>query len=134
MAATDHHPTTFVRALVARLVADERVQALWLEGEQDAIQWPPYATLDLHFAVPEPHLEALRGELAGLFEALDGVTDFSQQQAPLKGYAGSAVLSDGTPLSYRVERTSQVGKLPRRAVNVLIDRTGGMLMPGFSFE
>ena len=130
----DHHPTQFVRRLVVELLQEPRVEAFWLEGEDDSIQWPPYARLDLHFAVPEPHLEALRGELLAMLMRADRVADFSQQEAPLQGFAGSARLSDGTPLTYRLERTSQIAKVPRRAVNVLVDRSGGLLVPALSFE
>lgn len=134
MASSPHLPTAFVRAVAARLVSDERIEAFWIEGDDDSIQWPPYPTLDLHFAVPEPHVESLRNGLAALFAEFDALVDFSQQEAPLKGFAGSAVLSDGTPLRYRIERTSQIAKVPRRHVNVLLDRTGGLLIPTLSFE
>jgi hypothetical protein len=134
MAGTDHLPTTFVRKLTAKLVSDERVEYLWLEADDDSIQWPPYRTLDLHLGVAEPHVESVRTGLPELFGGVDEVTDFSQQEAPLKGFAGSARLSDGTALSYRIERTSQVGKVPRKAVNVLIDRSGGLLIPALSFD
>jgi hypothetical protein len=130
----DHHPTQFVRRLVLELLQDPRVDAFWLEGDDDSIQWPPYARLDLHFSVPEPHLQAVRGEFLAMLRRADAVTDFSQQDAPLQGYAGSAKLSDGTPLSYRLERSSQIAKVPRRAVNVLLDRSGGLLVPALSFE
>lgn len=129
-----HHATDFVHRLAARLTDDSRIEGFWIEGADKSIQWPPYASLDLHFAVPEPFVEAVRGELLGVLEALDAVRDFSQQEAPLKGFAGSATLSDGTPLTYRIERTSQVGKVPRRAVNMLLDRSGGQLLPGLSYE
>ena len=130
----EHPPTDFVRRITAALAADPRVEGLWLEGDDDSIQWPPYAHLDLHFAVPEPHLQAVRGEFLAMLRRADAVTDFSQQDAPLQGFAGSAKLSDGTPLSYRLERTSQIAKVPRRAVNVLLDRSGGLLVPALSFE
>jgi hypothetical protein len=129
-----HHATDFVHKLAARLANDTRIEGFWIEGADDSIQWPPYAVLDLHFAVPEPFVEAVRGELLALLTSVDAVTDFSQQDAPLKGFAGAATLSDGTPLTYRIERTSQVGKVPRRAVNVLLDRSNGQLTPGLSFE
>ena len=48
--------------------------------------------------------------------------------------SGSAKLPDGTPLSYRLERSSQIAKVPRRGVNVLLDRSGGLLVPALSFE
>jgi hypothetical protein len=129
-----HHATDFVNRLAARLSDDSRVEGFWLEGVDDSIQWPPYAVLDLHFAVPEPGVEGVRQELLGWMEALDTVADFSQQDAPLKGFAGSARLSDGTALTYRIERTSQIAKVPRKAVNVLIDRSNGLLVPALSFE
>lgn len=133
--AADHHPTAFVRALARRLADDSRVDALWIEGEDDSIQWPPYATLDIHLGVPEPFLDALRAEFLELVPALDpGARDLSQQEAPFKGFAGSGVLGDGTPFTYRLERTSQMAKVPRRAVNVLLDRSGGLLIPALSFE
>lgn len=130
----DHHPTRFVRQLVAVLVSDTRISALWLEGDDDSIQWPPYARLDLHFSIAEPELPGVRAELLALLRRADSVTDFSQQEAPLQGFAGTARLSDGTPLSYRLERSSQIAKVPRRAVNVLLDRSGGLLVPALSFE
>ena len=138
----DHLPTQFVRRLAAALAGDARVEGLWLEGEDDSIQWPPYRTLDLHFAIAEPNLPAVRRELQQILAAAGspaaggagGVRDFSQQDAPLQGFAGTAVLSDGTPLRYRLERTSQIAKVPRRAVNVLLDRSGGLLVPALSFE
>ena len=130
----DHLPTRFVRRLVAELVGDQRIGGLWLEGEDDSIQWPPYARLDLHFAIAEPDLPAVRAELLAMLRRADAVTDFSQQDAPLQGFAGTARLSDGTPLSYRLERSSQIAKVPRRAVNVLLDRSGGLLVPALSFE
>ncbi|HEX5010284.1 MAG TPA: hypothetical protein VFY71_07775 [Planctomycetota bacterium] len=130
----DHHPTQFVRRLVLELLHDPRVDAFWLEGEDESIQWPPYARLDLHFSVPEPYLQAVRGEFLATLRRADAVTDFSQQDAPLQGFAGSAKLSDGTPLTYRLERSSQIAKVPRRAVNVLLDRSGGLLVPALSFE
>ena len=46
----------------------------------------------------------------------------------IKGFAGSARLSDGSEVTYRVERTSQIAKVPRRVVNVLLDRSGGLLI------
>ena len=130
----EHPPTEFVRRITAALAADPRVEGLWLEGDDDSIQWPPYARLDLHFAVAEPHLQDLRQALHELLQQAGPVSDFSQQDAPLQGYAGSAKLSDGTPLSYRLERSSQIAKVPRRAVNVLLDRSGGLLVPALSFE
>jgi hypothetical protein len=132
--ADDHLPTRFVRRLVTELLQEPRVEAFWLEGGDDAIQWPPYARLDLHFSVPEPHLQAVRTELLAMLCRAAPVTDFSQQEAPLQGYAGTARLADGTPLAYRIERTSQVGKVPRRAVNLLLDRTHGLLRGALSFE
>lgn len=129
-----HHPTEFVRAFVRRIEADQRLQFVWLEGDDESILWPPYETLDLHLAVPEPDLESVRRDLAGLFGDIDEVNGFSQQPAPLKGWAGQVSLSDGTPLSYRIERTSQLAKVTRRAVNVLIDRSGGLLLASFSYE
>lgn len=129
-----HAPTAFVRRLSAALAGDPRVEGLWLEGEDDSIQWPPYARLDLHFAVPEPQLQAVRQGLHELLQSAGPVSDFSQQDAPLQGYAGTAKLADGTPLTYRIERTSQIAKVPRRAVNVLLDRSGGLLLPALSFE
>ena len=134
MVPTAHLPTDFVRAFVRRIASDQRMQYVWLEGDDDSILWPPYQHLDLHMAVPEPDLDSVRHDLAGLFAELDEVQDFSQYEAPLKGWAGSASLSDGTPLSYRIERTSQLAKVPRRAVNVLIDRSGGLLLASFSYE
>lgn len=128
-----HLPTDFVRAFVRRIADDNRFQFVWLEGEDDRIQWPPYEQLDLHLAVPEPDIESVRHDLLSLLSAYDEVRDFSQQEAPLKGFAGSAVLSDGTSLSYRIERTSQLAKVPRRGVNVLIDRSGGLLLASFSY-
>jgi len=130
----DHHPTRFVRQLVVELLADPRIEAFWLEADDDAIQWPPYARLDLHFSIAEPHLQAVRGELLAMLQRAGGVRDFSQQDAPLQGYAGAARLTDGTPLTYRLERSSQVAKVPRRAVNVLLDRSGGLLVAALSFE
>ncbi len=130
----DHAPTTFVGALTAALAADARVEGLWLEGDDDSIQWPPYERLDLHFAVPEPSLESLRTDLESLFSTAGGTTEFSCQQAPLQGYAGHARLPDGTQVTWRLERTSQIAKVPRRAVNVLIDRSNGLLVPALSFE
>lgn len=130
-----HPPTEFVRALARRFADDARVEGLWLEGEDDSIQWPPYPTLDIHLAVPEPSVDPIRQELLGIVAELDpGASELSQQEAPLKGFAGTGRLGDGTPFSYRIERTSQVGKLPRRAVNLLLDRSNGMLLPGMSFE
>ena len=130
----EHPPTDFVRRITAALAADPRVEGLWLEGDDDSIQWPPYARLDLHFAVAEPHLQDLRQALHELLQQVGPVSDFSQQDAPLQGYAGTARLADGTPLTYRIERTSQIAKVPRRAVNVLLDRSGGLLIPALSFE
>ena len=46
--ADDHLPTRFVRRLVTELLQEPRVEAFWLEGDDDSIQWPPYARLDLH--------------------------------------------------------------------------------------
>ena len=130
----DHHATAVVRGLVTAVLDDARIESFWLEGDDDSIQWPPYRALDLHFAVPEPHLDGVRRDLAALLARADAVTEFSQQQAPLQGWAGSARLSDGSPLSYRIERTSQVAKVPRRAVNILVDRSGGLLLAALSFE
>jgi len=62
----EHPPTDFVRRITAALAADPRVEGLWLEGDDDSIQWPPYARLDLHFSVPEPHLQAVRGEFLAM--------------------------------------------------------------------
>jgi hypothetical protein len=123
-----------VRKLSAALAGDTRIEGLWLEGDDDSIQWPPYARIDLHFAVAEPDLQAVRQQMQALLEHAGPISDFSQQDAPLQGYAGTARLSDGTPLTYRIERTSQIAKVPRRAVNVLLDRSGGLLIPALSFE
>jgi hypothetical protein len=130
----EHAPTDFVRRITAALAGDERVEGLWLEGEDDAIQWPPYAQVDLHLAVAEPYLEPLRDDLQALLEAAGAGSEFSLQEAPLQGYAGTARLSDGSPVTWRLERTSQIAKVPRRAVNLLLDRTGGLLLPALSFE
>jgi hypothetical protein len=130
----DPAPTAFVVRLAAQLADDARVEGLWLEGDDDSVQWPPYEPIDLHFAVPEPFLEAFRQDLPAILARAGDVTDFSQQQAPLQGWAGTSRLPDGTPLTYRLERTSQLGKLPRRAVNLLLDRTGGLLLTALSFE
>jgi hypothetical protein len=134
MLQAPHLPTDFVRAFVRRIAEDPRWQFVWLEGVNDSILWPPYEQLDLHMAVAEPDLESVRHDLPKLFSELDSVSEFSQQAAPLKGWAGSAVLSDGTRLTYRIERASQLAKVPRRCVNVMIDRSGGLLIPSFSFE
>ena len=123
-----------MRRVAAALVEDARIEGLWLEGDDDSIQWPPYARIDLHFAVAEPNLQAVRLQLHEMLKRAGPVSDFSQQDAPLQGYAGTAELSDGTPLTYRIERTSQIAKVPRRAVNVLLDRSGGLLIPALSFE
>ncbi|MHC5209139.1 MAG: hypothetical protein ACYTG2_00290 [Planctomycetota bacterium] len=132
--APEHAPTAFVRRLSALLAGDPRVQGLWLEGDDDTIQWPPYEQLDIHVSVAEPDLQDLRREWLSLLARVDPVRDASLQDAPLQGYAGTAVLSDGTELTYRLERTSQIAKVPRRAVNVLLDRSGGLLIPALSFE
>jgi hypothetical protein len=132
--ASEHVPTAFVRRLTALLADDPRVEGLWLEGDDERIQWPPYERPDVHVAVAEPHLPSLRGEWIDLLARAGPVRDASQQDAPLQGYAGTAVLPDGTPLTYRLERTSQIAKVPRRAVNVLLDRSGGLLIPALSFE
>jgi hypothetical protein len=132
--APEHEPTAFVRRLTTLLVDDPRVEGLWLEGDDDRIQWPPYERVDVHVAVPEPHLPSLRDEWIGLLARAGPVRDASQQDAPLQGYAGTAVLPDGTTLTYRLERTSQIAKVPRRTVNVLLDRSGGLLVPALSFE
>ncbi len=79
-------------------------------------------------------LEQIQAELLAMLCRAEPVTDFSQQEAPLQGYAGTARLADGTLLAYRIERTSQVGKVPRRAVNLLLDRTHGLLRGALSFE
>ncbi|MFT7463569.1 MAG: hypothetical protein ACI9EF_001914 [Pseudohongiellaceae bacterium] len=134
MTQPSHHPTDFVRGFVRRIEADQRMQYVWLEGDDDTILWPPYRTLDLHLGVPEPDVEAVRQELAALFGSVDEISDFSQFDAPLKGWAGTARLSDGTALTYRIERTSQLAKVPRRVVNVLIDHSGGLLLSSFSYE
>jgi hypothetical protein len=131
---TDHLPTAFVRRLSAALVNESRVEALWLEGADDAIQWPPYRVIDLHLSVAEPNLPAVRAEFEAWLRAADAVSTYSQQAAPLQGFAGSATLSDGTPLTYRLERSSQIAKVPRRAVNILLDRSGGLLLSALSFE
>jgi hypothetical protein len=131
--APEHAPTAFVRRLSALLASDARIAGLWLEGEDDRIQWPPYEHLDIHAAVAEPDLAALRRDWIEVLQRAGPVRDASQQDAPLQGYAGTAVLADGTPLSYRLERTSQIAKVPRRAVNVLLDRSGGLLIPALSF-
>lgn len=124
-----------MRALLGLLVADARVEGFWLEGDDASIQWPPYERLDLHLAVPENHLAAFRRDFLSLLQqAQPGVRDVSQQDAPLKGFAGTATLAGGTPLTYRLERTSQIAKVPRRVVNVLLDRSGGLLVPALSFE
>ena len=130
----DDHPTRFVRALTARLLDDQAVEAFWLEGRDDSILWPPFAQLDLHLAVPEPFLAGLRERFAEHLRACDAVTGIVEEPAPFKGFTGSAVLSDGTPLRYRLERTSQLAKVPRAVVNVLIDKTGGLLFPSLSFR
>lgn len=132
--SADHLPTRFVRALVTRLLDDTAVEAFWLEGDDDRILWPPFTRLDLHLGVPEPFLEGLRTRFAGHLRACDALTGLHEQPAPFKGFAGGATLSDGTPLAYRLERTSQLAKVPRRVVNVLIDRTGGLLLPALSFR
>jgi hypothetical protein len=134
VARQPHAPTDFVRRLSAELAGDARIEGLWLEGDDDSIQWPPYPRLDLHLAVAEPELQSVRHALQTILQRAGPVTDFSQQDAPLQGYAGTARLSDGTPLTYRLERTSQIAKVPRRAVNVLLDRSGGLLIPALSFE
>ena len=123
-----------MRRLCAALAGDARIEGLWLEGDDDSIQWPPYSRLDLHFAVAEPNLQAVRLQLHELLQRAGPVSEFSQQDAPLQGYAGTAKLSDGTALTYRLERTSQIAKVPRCAVNVMLDRSGGLLIPALSFE
>jgi hypothetical protein len=130
----EHPPTAFVRQLSAALAGDARIEGFWLEADDDTIQWPPYARLDLHFAVPEPHLQSVRQQMQQLLAGAGASRDFSQQDAPLQGYSGTAALADGTRLSYRIERTSQIAKVPRRSVNVLLDRSGGLLIPSLSFE
>jgi hypothetical protein len=129
-----HLATDFVHGLSALLADDTRVEAFWLEAGDDTIQWPPYEQLDLHFAATEPHMAALRDELESILSRVDPVRDFSRQDAPLKGFAGSAVLSDGSPMTWRLERTSQIAKVPRRCVNVLLDRSAGLLITTLSFE
>jgi hypothetical protein len=133
MAADTHHATAFVLRLAQILDADERVEYLWLEGQDDSVQWPPYERPDLHLGVPEPGLDSLRQEFGEVLARADSVTDYSQQEAPLQGFAGTATLSDGTRISYRLERTSQMAKVPRRSVNVLLDRTG-LLISALDFE
>jgi len=128
-----HLPSDFVHRLAARLAGDARIEGFWLEHDDASIQWPPYARLDLHFAVPEPEVEAVRSSLEALLRSLDAISAFEQQAAPFKGFAGRAVLSDGSLLSYRIERTSQIAKVPRRHVNLLLDRSGGLLVPALSF-
>jgi hypothetical protein len=134
VAGADHVPTSFVRRLSAALASDARIEALWLEGADESIQWPPYCVIDVHVSVAEPNLPAVRAEFEALLRAADAITEYSQQAAPLQGFAGTAKLSDGTPLTYRLERSSQVAKVPRRAVNILLDRSGGLLLSALSFE
>ena len=127
MAREEQLATAFVHRIAAILDADERVEYLWLEGEDDSIQWPPYARVDLHLGVPEPGLDSLRREFEQVLARADAISGYSQQDAPLQGFAGTATLSDGTPITYRLERTSQICKVPRQAVNVLLDGTGMLL-------
>jgi hypothetical protein len=127
MAQAEHHATGFVHRIAAILDADERVEYLWLEGEDDSVQWPPYERVDLHVGVPEPGLDSLRREFGEVLGRADAISDYSQQDAPLQGFAGTATLSDGTPITYRLERTSQICKVPRKAINVLLDGTGMLL-------
>ena len=130
----DHVATRFVRRLAAALADDARVEGLWLEGEDDSVQWPPFDAPDLHLAVAEPHLVPVRDALPALLAAAGPVGELSVQEAPLQGYAGTARLEDGTTLRWRLERTSQIAKVPRRRVNLLLDRSGGLLLPALSFE
>jgi len=133
MPTEPHVPTDFVRRLTALLADDRRIVGMWLEGDDAGVQFPPYERIDLHVTLAEPDLPGFADELGELLARADAVTDFSRQAAPLKGFAGTAVLSDGTPITYRLERSSQIGKVPRRHVNVLLDATG-LLVPALSFE
>ncbi len=132
--AHDHVPTAFVQALARALIDDDRVHGLWLEGRDASIHWPPFEPLDIHFAIPEPDVAAFCAGLEALFAACGETTDFQLGEAPLQGFAGIATLPDGTLLTYRVERMSQVGKVSRKEVNLLLDRTEGLLIPTLSFE
>ncbi len=130
----DHLGTRVIRKLTAKFVGDSRVEGMWLEGDSDTINWPPYAAIDLHLAIPEPSLASFAKEFQSALEDIDTLSDFSQQEAPLKGFAGTATLSDGMEITYRIERTSQIAKVPRQVVNVLLDSSAGLLIPALSFE
>ena len=133
MTTVPHVPTEFVRRLTAALASDARIVGLWLEGDDASIQFPPYGRVDVHVALAEPDLPGFAAQFGELLRRADAVMDFSRQEAPLKGFAGTARLSDGTPITYRLERSSQIAKVPRRHVNLLLDGTGGLLVPALSF-
>lgn len=127
-------PTRFVTALTARLAHEPCVEAFWMEGDDDSVLWPPYRHLDLHVAVPEPFLADFRARWPGHLRAAGALDGWTDAPAPFKGFAGAASLPDGTALRARLERTSQLAKVPRRVVNVLLDRSGGLLRAALSFE
>jgi len=109
--------------LVASAAQDGRIKGLWLEapGREDLRR--PLRSLEVHLAVDEPDfnavLSALDCMMAGPAElCVEGRAEVPRFAQEVRGTI------DGAPFKAIIEKTPFIGKRPRAAVSMLLDRTG----------
>lgn len=109
--------------LIAWAIGEDRVRALWIEGESIGDLRRPYRKVRFHIAADEP---AFPGLVADLEAALESAARAKVvRTADTRRMAKELVLrAGGLELSLIAEQTNLLAKRPRSEVAPLVDKTG----------
>jgi hypothetical protein len=112
-----------VDRLVSRVTADQRVRALWLEGDSLKEVRRPYRRLEAHLACDEPDFPAVLADMESLIAPPESLAAQRWSDTPRFARKLEALL-EGLPIAVVIEKTSLLAKRPRSAVLPLVDKTG----------
>lgn len=113
-----------VDRMVEWAVREEKVRALWIEGDTLQDVRRPYETLRLHAAADEPLFPAL---LSDLTQSLDRITQAEVVQVTDTPRFAKKLLARGPgnlEFTLVLEQSNLLAKRPRCEVIPLVDKTG----------
>jgi hypothetical protein len=119
-------PATFddiADRLIAWAIGEERVRALWIEGDSIEEVRRPYRKLRLHVAADEPAFPALLLALPAALQAAAGAKVLRVGDTPRLAKE-IALRSGDLDLTLVAEQTNLLAKRPRAEVAPLVDKTG----------
>lgn len=109
--------------LIDWAIGDERVRALWIEGDSLEEIRRPYRKLRLHVAADEPAFPALVAGLGAALEMAAGAKILRVGETTR--LAKELTLRSGSlELTLIAEQTNLLAKRPRAEVAPLVDKTG----------